>query len=265
MSLQDVDWRDARVRLSTERLLVHTDAGRKAVPLSSIVDIGDPFDGNEAVAEVAGYVGLFLEEQVLLVSPEDRDAFIFDLHTALLDGRFVRVRHPAVKGGVVTDVEWQDGRLAVPDRGLVVTTETGAQTTISLDDVGPILNSEQTVDGESRPVLKVIHDEDGTVLQTFLTGPVNRCRFIESFLAKGARENHPEIDLDELERAIVIALYSGISPFRIPTFVDESVQTVESTYERLVERDILAPVRRRLEVAVAPGGRILATEAMQDE
>lgn len=259
-SLQQLSWTDARIRLSTKRLLIETESGRKTVPLEAIQDIGDPFDGAQAVASVAGYVGLYLDESVLLVAPEQRDDFVFDLHTARIDGRFCLARYPAMEGGVPTDQPWEDARLAITDRSLRITTERGAQTTVPLDEVGPVLVTEQSVQGKDRTVVKVIHEEENTVVQTVLSGPADLCRFVESFLRIGTRANRPDVDLDRQEWEIVVAIYSGISPFRIPDFVDESVASVEETYEHLVERGVLTPVRRRLEVDVAPGGRILATE-----
>lgn len=264
-SLQNLSWKDARIRLSTKRLIIETDSGRKTVPLDTVEDIGDPFDGRQAVAAVAGYIGLYLTEGVLLVAPERRDEFVFDLHTAMLDSRFCLARYPEMEGGVPNDQPWEDARIAITDRSLRITTERGAQTTIPLDEVGPIMATEQVVQGDEQSVVKVIHEEEGTVVQTVLAGPENRSQFVESFLEIGTRSNRPDIELDRQEWEIVVALYSGITPFELPEFIDESVEDVEATYERLVDSGVLKPVRRRLEVEVAPGGRILATESEPEE
>jgi Uncharacterized conserved protein len=64
---------------------------------------------------------------------------------------------------------------------------------------------------------------------------------------------------------VLMALYSGISPFKIPEFVDMDIDEVEEVYDRLLEADILEPVRTRREVQLEARGRSIAGDAIADQ
>ncbi len=73
------------------------------------------------------------------------------------------------------------------------------------------------------------------------------------------------MDLSDKETQVLTALYSGISPFKIPEFVDMEIEEVEDVYDRLMESDILEPVRTRREVQLEARGRSIASDAMADQ
>ena len=73
-----------------------------------------------------------------------------------------------------------------------------------------------------------------------------------------------EADLSEREREVLMALYSGVSHFEIPNFVDMDVEKVEEVYDRLIELDILEEVRVRKEVQLKARGRNIASSAMDE-
>jgi helix-turn-helix protein len=62
-----------------------------------------------------------------------------------------------------------------------------------------------------------------------------------------------------------MALYSGVSPFEIPSFLGMDVDDVEETFERLVELEVVEEVRIRREVALNSRGRNIASEAMNEQ
>jgi hypothetical protein len=62
-----------------------------------------------------------------------------------------------------------------------------------------------------------------------------------------------------------MALYSGVSSFEVPEFLDMDPDEVEEIYERLIELDVLQEVRIRREVALKPRGRNIASESMNSQ
>ena len=62
-----------------------------------------------------------------------------------------------------------------------------------------------------------------------------------------------------------MALYSGVSPFKIPEFVGRDVDEVEAIYERLIDLGILDRVRVRNEVTLTSSGRSIASDALGDQ
>jgi len=62
-----------------------------------------------------------------------------------------------------------------------------------------------------------------------------------------------------------MALYSGVSSFEVPEFLDMDPDDVEETYEQLIELDVLQEVRIRREVALKPRGRNIASESMNSQ
>jgi hypothetical protein len=62
-----------------------------------------------------------------------------------------------------------------------------------------------------------------------------------------------------------MALYSGVSSFDVPQFLDMEVERVEEIFERLIEVNVLEEVRRRREVNLKPRGRNIASKAMNEQ
>lgn len=262
--LNDASWSTGRVLLSTERLVIASSGGKRTVPLSRVDAIGERHDVNQAVAAVGGYVSFRFGENVVLVSPST-DGFETDVYRALLDRTVVLVRHPAVEGGVVQDTDWEKARLQVDDEALNVATASGGFVPIDLDDIGGLNVAERTVGDDRTEVVETEHSDDGTSVQTYFSGDERQTRFLAAFLREGERRSEAGVDLSEAEDEVLMALYSGVSPFDIPDFVGMEVEEVEEIFERLVDLDVLDEVRVRREVALNARGRNIASKAMNDQ
>jgi helix-turn-helix protein len=263
--LGDAGWTEGRLVLSTRRLVLAGNDGSRTLPLSTIGSIGGRYDVNQAIAQVAGYVALGTEDGVVLIAPREREPFERALFGALLDRTVVLVRHPAVEGGVVQDTGWRKARLKVEDGSLALAVADGSFVELRLDEVGGVTEGERTVVDEKRRVVEVAHVEDETSVETYLAGPERRCGFVETLLSRGAERNRATLDLDETEREVLMALYSGVSPFEIPEFVGLEVDRVEETFERLIELEVLEEVRMRREVSLTTRGRNLASESINEQ
>jgi helix-turn-helix protein len=264
--LNDASWTAGRILLSTKRLILATGDGKRTIPLEKIRSLEGRTDVNQLVAKVSGYVSLNLKtDDVLLVSAEDPDAFERMLYRALLDRTVVMARHPAVEGGVVTDVEGEKARLKIEEGAVALALADGSFVEIDLDDIGSLETGERSVEGDKRRVLEVEHSEEGTSVQTYISGTSRRCSILETLLRKGESRSEIGVDLTERQNEVLMALYSGVSPFEIPDFLGMDVDEVEEVYDRLIELDVVDEIRVRREVALNARGRNIASEAMNDQ
>ncbi|MFD1634578.1 CheF family chemotaxis protein [Haloplanus ruber] len=264
--LNDAEWTGGRILLSNKRLILARSDGKRTVPLKQIQSLEGRNDVNQLVAKVSGYVSLQLStDDVLLVSAEDPESFERMLYRALLDRKVVLVRHPAVEGGVVTDAEWEKARLKIGEGSVDVAIADGSFVEIDLDDIGSMEANERSVKDEKRRVLEVEHSQDGTSVQTYVSGTTRRCSILKSLLRKGESRSEIGVDLTERQDEVLMALYSGVSPFEIPDFLGMDVDEVEEVFDRLIELDVIEEIRTRREVALNARGRNIASEAMNDQ
>ncbi|WP_336037641.1 chemotaxis protein CheF1 [Halobacterium yunchengense] len=265
--LKDAEWTNGRILLSNKRVVLAGNDGKRNLPLSDVSSLSGRYDVNQTVAKVSDYVSIQLaDESVVLVSMgENTERFETKLYGALLDQTELLVKHPAVKGGVVTDESFERARIKVDDDQLSVAMQNGSFVSVELDDVGSADAASLDVQGEKRPVLKVEHTVDDVSVQTYFSSDAHTCSILESLLSKEARKSKGSVDLTETEKRVLMALYSGVSSFEIPDFLGMDVDEVESIFERLIEVDVLEEVRKRREVTMKTRGRNIASEAINEE
>jgi helix-turn-helix protein len=263
--LKDAEWQNCRIVLTTERLMVVTDE-KISMPLDKVDVLDERRDVNRAAASEAYYMTLELGEDVLLMTTADFQGFRTNFFRSILDGAVIYVQHPAVVGGVVKAKEWQRGRLKVTDEAVRAVLEDGGKLVIERDDIGEMETDERAIAGERRSVIEVEHtNEERTSVQTYLSGREYHIGVLKQLLEEGAEQNRADLDLSATEQRVVMALYSGVSPFAISEFVGIDVDKVEEIYDQLIELDVIEEVRRRKEVSLTPQGRKIAGDAMGEQ
>jgi helix-turn-helix protein len=263
--MNDIDWTDGRILLSNRRLVLAGTEGKRTLQLSKVDRIEGRYDVNRTIAQVTDYVSVRLGKDVYLVSTGESESFERLLHKTILDGEIVLVKHPAIEGGVVQDVSWRKARVKIDEDAVNLAIEDGSFVQIEIEDVGTIDQGERTVKSKERPVLEAEHTVDGTSVETYLSGNQKHCSVLSSVLERGAEQNSSSIDLSKDETEVLMALYSGVSSFEVPEFLDMDPDDVEEIYERLIELDVLQEVRIRREVALKPRGRNIASESMNSQ
>ncbi|ELY98895.1 CheF family chemotaxis protein [Natrialba asiatica] len=263
--LSDTNWSNGRLVLSNKRLVIVSNSGKETIPLSKIQSIRGRYDVNQTVAKVSDYISINYGPNVYLISMDAVNEFELQIQKAILDGEIVLVKHPAVKGGVVQDSSWRKARVKINEGVANFAIESGEFVQIEVDDVGTVESDERTVRSRERPVIEAEHTEDGSSVQTYLSGSSQNCAMLKSVLDRGAEKNASQIDLSGKEEEVLMAIYSGVSPFEVPEFLDIDTDEVEEIYERLIELQVLEEVRVRREVALKPRGRNIASEAMNNK
>jgi helix-turn-helix protein len=263
----DIEWLPGRILLSNKRLVLATNEGKRTIPLSKLTSVTSS-QMNQQLAQVDGYVKLQAGRDVWLVSAK-ADTFEDDLYSTLLDQIVVLVKHPAVKGGVVQEAGWEKARFKIDEEAedtINLAISSGTFVELDIDDVGTVEAKEKTIRGDERPMLEIEHTIDGTSVETHLSGSPKHVSLIEGLVRQGEQRNAADdVDLNDDEIQVLMALYSGISPFKIPDFVDMEIEEVEDVYDRLMEQDILEPVRTRREVQLEARGRSIAGDAIADQ
>jgi hypothetical protein len=267
-NLNDANWANGRILLSNQRLVLAGTGGKRTFPLSSIERLGGRFDVNQKIATVSDYLSLHYNdgEDVVLVAPKDFDEFELELYGALLNSTKFLVRHPAVEGGVVQNTEWEGARMKVEEEAVSIATVTGSFVNIRLDDIGDIEMGRRTVRDESREVIEVEHsDDEGTSIQTYVSGPERPVKILKSLFRIGEEQSETALELSKQDKQVLMALYSGVSPFDIPAFLGIDVDEVEELFVRLIDHNVLDEVRVRHEVELNARGRSIAADAIDDQ
>ncbi|KAB1194553.1 chemotaxis protein CheF1 [Haloferax sp. MBLA0076] len=264
--IHDVDWTSGRILLSNRRLILAGTAGKRTIELSAIEKLGGRFDVNQRIATVSDYFSIHIPSGVVLLAPVDYDEFEIDFFGALLNSKQFLARHPAVAGGVVQNTEWEKARLKVEEEAVSMATVGGKFVEIRLDDIGAIKTGERKVVDDVRSLIEVEHsDDEGTSLQTYISGPDRAITFLYSLLREGEELSETSIELSETDKQVLTALYSGVAPFDIPDFLGLDVDQVEELFERLIDHNVVEEVRIRHEVQLNARGRNIASEAINEQ
>jgi len=263
----DIEWLPGRILLSNKRLVLATNQGKRTIPLSKLTTV-TASQMNQQLAQVDSYVKLQAGRDVWLVSTKAEE-FEDELYSTLLDQIVVLVKHPAVKGGVVQEVGWEKTRFKTDDEAedtINLAISSGTFVELDIDDVGTVEAKQKEIRGKERPMLEIEHTIDGTSVETYLSGSPKHVSLIEGLVRQGEQRNAADdVELSDDETQVLMALYSGISPFKIPDFIDMDIEEVEDVYDRLMDADILEPVRTRREVQLEARGRSIAGDAIADQ
>ena len=261
-----LEWISGRIVLSNKRLVLASNEGKRQFALSNISTVKNRKNASQSHAAVSGYFSVQLGQDVFLISPSDIDEFEESLYTALLDGTVVLVKHPAVEGGVVQDTQWGKGRINIERDIVGLAVSSGQFVEVELEDVGTVNIREGTVRGDERSVLEVEHtDDEGTSVQTYVSGRGRDVSILESLVRQGELQNASDADLSQTDMEVLMALYSGVSPFEIPDFVGLDVEAVEEVFDRLTDEGILREKRVRRDVRLKARGRNIASDVIGDQ
>mgnify|MGYP000238089890 CR=1 FL=1 len=261
----DVSWIPGRILLSEKRIVLASNQGKRTIPLSNVSTIKVRDDASQPFANVSSYLSLQVGNDVTLVAPNEHEEFEHQLYSAVLDGEVVIVKHPAVKGGVIQNSEWQKGRMAVDEDQIGLALANGQFVEVETDDVGSVERQKAEVLDRERIYIEVEHTVGDTAVETHISGNTQHVNILGGLLGSNGQQNPDSIDLGPEEQEVLMALYSGVSPFQIPDFVGKDVEQVEQIYDQLIEEGILELERKRREVELKARGRNVAGEAMGQE
>lgn len=263
----DIEWISGRLLLSNKRLVLASNEGKRTIPLGKLGSIKGRQNASNPLANVDSYLSLQVANDVTLIAPKNHEQFERTLYEAVLDQQVVAIKHPALEGGVVQNTAWEKGRvtLELEDDTVALASASGDFIEIDIDDVGQVGENEGDVLGDQRFFIEVEHTVEGTAVETHISGPRQKTNILGELLRKGEQKNTADVELTDEENEVLMALYSGVSPFQIPEFVGMGVDRVEEIYDNLIEAGVLEQQRVRREVQLKARGRHIASESMGDE
>jgi helix-turn-helix protein len=262
--LNEANWQSCRIVLTDRRVVLIAD-GKRSIPLSTVQEVGGRYDVNQRATQVASYLSLDLGEDVVLVSAAEHGDFETDFYHACLDGEVLRIKHPAVEGGVVQSTEWSKARIKITDDDVRFALADGDLVVVDRDDIGEVEIEARSALGEERTVIEVEHTDDDISVETHVTGDTDDVSILRQVIEEGVERNRADLDLGPMEKQVVMALHSGVSPFEIPDFVGADVAEIAEIYDRLVELDVVEVVRERTEVEMTAQGRSVAGQTMGEQ
>ena len=265
--LDDPDWRSCRIMLTDERLVLSTSNGKQPIPHSKIFVPRDEDDVVPDGFEVTTATPLRIGDNVILVDAQQLDNFESEYCRAALHNEVILAKYPAIVGGVVQgDAEWSKARFRLDDDHINLGLPGNETVRFPIDDVGTIDTATQTVMGEQRQVVKVEHtDEQDRSVETHFSGVEWHSRALSALLRSVIAEREDDHELTDEESQVLMALYSGVSPFEMADFVGLDPDEVEGIYQSLLEKGAVDKVRERTEVTLNAQGRNLASEAMNEQ
>ena len=257
-------WRSCRVVLTNERLVLSSRSGKQAIPHSKIVI---PEDTDSVVPDAfqdGTATPLRIGHNVILIDAQHVDDFETEYCRAVLHDEVILARHPAKVGGVVQgESSWSKARFRLTDDTVSFGLPGNRTVSFQIEDVGTIASERTQVMGDQRTVVEVEYtDESDRSVETHFSGTEWHARALETLLRAVIEARENDYELSELESQVLMALYSGVSPFEMADFVGVDVDEVEEIYQNLLEIGAVDEVRVRTEVALNAHGRNLASEAM---
>lgn len=274
----DAKWVPGRIILSNKNIWLIGKDRKKKIPLGSIFDIGGRLDLNDEIARTPIYLlikhyGPEKERYVSLITSSKRqglERFKTSLLELLLNRKIVLIKYPVKKGGVVQrNVKWEKAQVAVKNNKIRIVTESGKLVKIDLDKIQLVKKDEREVNQEMKTVLDVQFSEieDGMefTVECYIHAKEETLNALQQFIYNGFDRVAADIQLSDVEKQIIMSLYTGVSPFEIPNFLGLDVDEVEEIYDRLIKLGVLKEIRKRKEVVLTTRGKNLASEALGSE
>jgi helix-turn-helix protein len=265
--IRDASWTQARIVVTTERLILFGAEGEKlSIRYADVTDFEGRCDVNQACRSESSYTGLRLDTDVTLVSAAQQSELDHAILRGALDEGTMHVKHPTTVGGVVQDETFLAARIRVRPDELQIVLRDGRKLRIAHDQIAAVRHSDRTVDDEVRRIRHVRHTADGRAVQTQLLPQPEQCLFVDHLLEDALDDTvFPSDDLSTTAIHTIIALQTGIEPWAVPAFLDRNPAEIEALYDDLVERDIAEVARTRREVRLTSEGRQFVGKTSEPE
>lgn len=264
-------WRSCQIVLTNQRLVLSTESGNQAAPHTNITVMDrERLESNGFLPEdvsIGSASPFKIGTSVIVVDASGHDDFASTYARTILQDQVVLAKYPAVVGGVVQpNASWSKVRFRLSDGQITLSYPGEQPVKFCLDDVGTVESDARSVLGEHRPVVQVEHtDEDDQSVETHFSGTKGHTAALSKLFGQAVESSDGEQALTETEKQVLMALYSGVSPFEMAEFVGASVDEVEEIYNKLLDLGAVDKIRKRTEVALNAQGRNLASEAMSEE
>ncbi|KUH33520.1 hypothetical protein APY94_06045 [Thermococcus celericrescens] len=243
---------------------------------------------------------LTIGDNLLIYDENKFREFIHTLFETLINGKAVKVQLARMKGGAINmESSWQDGSLRIVSVKSAKRGKTERNIVILDQDRRPIpvfsdvedMDIEQVdLNGKKIEAWKVKHFYINETVTSYLHIPEKKTRlfvlryllkYIPSyfeFILKVSKEfptlqaEFKEVmekelkeleSLDETEKQILMALYSGLNPLEVHQFLGLSEREIEEIYDRMIDKGLLKIVMIRKVVDLTRDGRKIVNKLIE--
>ncbi len=259
-----------RILLSRKRLVLATDNTKTTIPLSAVIDanVGTVPGGLEAFFSdtiTVAYKQQGTNQLAIIEATGDNvERFKTVFFKVLLGGLTVIVKHPAKRGGRVTDTADEKMTLALKSGTLALTAE-GTGFTIDLGSIIDFSREQRQLGGKTRPTLSVDHSSAGTTLTTLISLPNGRkLNLLGRFLRleySEIMEEVTEISVTEEQLEILVSLYSAGGSAPLKQLVTGDVNQTTIVLDRLREKGLVTDSKSALELT--PKGQVIVSNEIE--
>ncbi len=263
-----------RVLLSQKRLvLAANDENKLTIPLSDVFDV--------AVGQVPPDLGNFFDSTVTIAfergdrryvaaveAGDDKiDKFSTVLFKAICNGTEMTVKHPARRGGRVTNAQFKAAKLFLQPGTVQFRNDQGT-IDIELSTVTDFDRATREIGGSKRPVLVVRHMPGAEALTTLAATKSPRKM---SILGRYLRLEYSElmadlqdVDLGTDEKELLVALYSGAGGpgISLADIVDLDASQVTMLLNRMEEDELVVNTGDSTELT--PKGQVVVSHHLED-
>lgn len=226
---------EGQIKLDKNQLVAATAQETYTIPLDRIINttIGSVTDAIEEAFEESIALAYKRDEStkraVIGGSTDAITTFRTRLFKNIIGTQPALVKHPAKRGGRLTDTDTAQMRLKVSDDAVKLS-DGDAVATIPVGEVIGVDHEQREFRDTQRPTLAVDHTKEGATMTTFLTLPEKReltllSQFIQLNYTQVA-DDIDELSLSTMETQALVALYSagGNAPLEMILTGDDSQQ-----------------------------------------
>jgi len=244
---------------------------------------------------------LTIGKNLLIYDEKKFKDFIHKLFEVLINGSPVKIELARIRGGALNmEAKWIDGALKIlsyksPKTGkreinIVITTQETPPIPI-FSDMEDLEIEEVEMDGKLVNAWKIKHFYEGESVVSYLYIPEKKIKlYILRYLLRygggnilelllKAAEEFPAIkmefqeeierelkeleELDDMEKQLLMALYSGVDPLEAHEFLGIDERELEEIYDRLIDKGILKIIRIRKVVDLTKNGKKIVNKLVK--
>ncbi|CAB50452.1 CheF family chemotaxis protein [Pyrococcus abyssi] len=244
---------------------------------------------------------IFTIEENLLIYDEKKFAeFVHKVFEVLINGKTVMLQLARIVGGAINmESKWEEGWLRVikvksartqrTERSVVVITQDKRPVSI-FSDLEDIEIEEVEMNGKKVRAWKIRHFHINQSVTSYLYIPDKKVQlFVLRYLLKYTpsamefiikiADDFPTLksefqelmekelkeleSLDEMEKQILVALYSGINPLELHQFLGITEKEIEEIYDRMIDKGLLKIVMIRKIVDLTNEGRKIVNKLLK--
>ncbi|AEC52056.1 hypothetical protein PNA2_1141 [Pyrococcus sp. NA2] len=241
-----------------------------------------------------------IEENLLIYDEKKFNEFVHKVFEVLINGKSVMLQLARIVGGAINmESKWEEGWLRVvrvksartqrTERSIVVITKDKRPVSI-FSDLEDIEIEEVDMNGKKVKAWKIRHFHIDQSVTSYLYIPDKKVQlFVLRYLLKynptmlefimkisddfpTLKSEFQEImekelkeleSLDEMEKQILVALYSGINPLELHQFLGLSEKEIEEIYDRMIDKGLLKIVMIRKIVDLTNEGRKIVNKLLK--